>query len=156
MALAEDLLEQAYHLARREKRKPRQASLRRAVSTAYYALFHLLIRDAVGNWRRDEHRAELARVFDHGRMKKASQNVAHGNFPGRPGRAVAKLKEVANAFVQLQEARHLADYDSSTDWSGTDTLNAVDRASGAFDAWLAIKKEKIAQDYLFQTLFIRR
>src|ERR1035438_8189681 len=31
MAFAEDLLEQAYHLARRERTKPRQASLRRAI-----------------------------------------------------------------------------------------------------------------------------
>jgi len=39
MNLAEDLLEQANHLARRERGKPKQASLRRAVSTAYYACF---------------------------------------------------------------------------------------------------------------------
>jgi len=50
MAFADDLLEQAYHLARRERKNPTQASLRRAVSTAYYALFHLLIDEAVGNW----------------------------------------------------------------------------------------------------------
>jgi len=41
MAFPNDLLEQAKHLAIREKKRPRQASLRRAVSTAYYALFHL-------------------------------------------------------------------------------------------------------------------
>ena len=34
MAYPDDLLEQALHLATREKRKPKQASLRRAVSTA--------------------------------------------------------------------------------------------------------------------------
>jgi hypothetical protein len=32
------------------KRRSKQASLRRAVSTAYYALFHLLIDEAVGKW----------------------------------------------------------------------------------------------------------
>lgn len=41
MAFPDDLLEQAVHLARREPGRPRQASLRRAISTAYYALFHL-------------------------------------------------------------------------------------------------------------------
>jgi uncharacterized protein (UPF0332 family) len=45
MPYCDDLLEQALHLAKREKKKPRQASLRRAVSTAYYALFHLLIHE---------------------------------------------------------------------------------------------------------------
>ena len=42
MSLATDLLEQADHLARRERKRPKQASLRRAVSAAYYGLFHLL------------------------------------------------------------------------------------------------------------------
>jgi hypothetical protein len=48
MSLATDLLEQARHLLRRERRRPRQASLRRAISAAYYALFHLLIEEATG------------------------------------------------------------------------------------------------------------
>jgi len=39
MAFAEDLLEQAEFLANRESVQPKQASLRRAVSTAYYAVF---------------------------------------------------------------------------------------------------------------------
>ena len=56
MPYPNDLLEQAWHLAKREKRKPRQASLRRAVSTAYYALFHHLIHEATLNWRRVDQR----------------------------------------------------------------------------------------------------
>jgi uncharacterized protein (UPF0332 family) len=48
-SFADDLLQQAYHLARKERLNPRQASLRRAVSTAYYALFHLLIDEATAN-----------------------------------------------------------------------------------------------------------
>jgi len=43
MSLAADLLEQAAHLASRERGRPRQVSLRRAISTAYYSLFHLVI-----------------------------------------------------------------------------------------------------------------
>ncbi len=48
MAYPDDLLEQAQHLAQREPKRPKQASLRRAISSAYYALFHLLISEAVG------------------------------------------------------------------------------------------------------------
>ena len=69
MAFPAHLLEQAKHLANREKRRPRQASLRRAVSTVYYALFHLLIHEATLNWKRVEQRAQLARFFEHGKMK---------------------------------------------------------------------------------------
>jgi len=42
MAFAADLLKDAYHLAQRGGKNPRQASLRRAVSSAYYALSLLL------------------------------------------------------------------------------------------------------------------
>lgn len=43
---SDDLLAQAKDLAFKEKKKPRQASLRRAVSSAYYSLFHLLLDEA--------------------------------------------------------------------------------------------------------------
>jgi hypothetical protein len=76
MAFADDLLEQAYHLARRERKNPIQASLRRAVSTAYYALFHLLIDEAVGNWAVERQRSVLARTFDHGRMKRFAKTTS--------------------------------------------------------------------------------
>jgi uncharacterized protein (UPF0332 family) len=156
MAFAEDLLEQAQHLARRDRTKPKQASLRRAVSTAYYALFHLLIREAVSNWKRHDQRTTLARAFDHGRMKSASQQVGNRKFEGETAHIVADLKRVAGAFYRLQEFRHLADYDDAAKWSRIDALEAVELASAAFEAWQSIKEEKIAQDYLLQFLVQRR
>src|ERR1700680_2065510 len=65
MAYHDDLLGQALHLVHKERRNPKQASLCRAVSTAYYALFHLLINEAVSNWSRVNLRAALGRAFDH-------------------------------------------------------------------------------------------
>ena len=70
MAFPDDLLEQAQHLAQREPKRPKQASLRRAVSTAYYALFHLLITETTRNWRRPAERHTLARMFEHTQMGK--------------------------------------------------------------------------------------
>jgi len=49
MAFPDDLLELAQQLADLHPESPHQASLRRAVSTAYYALFHLLISEATTN-----------------------------------------------------------------------------------------------------------
>jgi hypothetical protein len=40
MSLHADLLEQAEHLAQLDPTRPKQANLRRAVSSAYYALIH--------------------------------------------------------------------------------------------------------------------
>jgi uncharacterized protein (UPF0332 family) len=145
VTFAKDLLEQSTHLARREARKPKQASLRRAVSTAYYALFHLLIAEAVGNWKRNDQRATLARAFEHRRKK----------FSGPDPRMVAHLKTVAGAFVQLQDFRHDADYDTSFELTPTAALAQIALASDAFVSWNAIRKEKIAQDYLLSLLVNR-
>jgi uncharacterized protein (UPF0332 family) len=155
MNLAEDLLEQANHLARREKGKPKQASLRRAVSTAYYAAFHLLVAEAVGNWKRSDQRAKLARAFEHGRMKQASIKTRSAKFDGESALAVAGLKTVANAFIRLQEFRHEADYDDSLRLARTDAVSWIALASDAFASWSAIRNERIAQDYLLALLIHR-
>ena len=39
----DELLEQARRLALLDRRRPKQANLRRAVSAAYYSLFHFLV-----------------------------------------------------------------------------------------------------------------
>lgn len=156
MAFAEDLLEQARHLARREKGRPKQASLRRAVSTAYYSLFHLLIADAVANWRRSDQRAALARVFEHRKMNSASSDAAKKQFPGQNATYVDHLKTVANAFVQLQQHRYTADYDNSQKWSRTQVLAQISLATKAFTSWRAIRTERIAQDYLLSFLTVKR
>ena len=107
MAFADDLLEQAYHLASREKENVSQASLRRAVSTAYFALFHLLIDEAVSNWAVERQRGAIGRTFEH----KAMKNVCEGqvkNFysAGKPESGV-QLTSVAQTFLQFAaEAAH--------------------------------------------------
>jgi hypothetical protein len=45
--IGRDLVPQARLLARSEPRHPKQATLRRTVSTAYYGLFHFLIEESV-------------------------------------------------------------------------------------------------------------
>ncbi len=42
MSLPDDLFVQAQQLAQWDARRPKQVNLRRAISSAYYALFHLL------------------------------------------------------------------------------------------------------------------
>ena len=150
MAFADDLLEQAYHLANLESDEPKQASLRRAVSTAYYALFHLLIDEAVGNWGVTRQRSILARTFDHGKMKGICEEHVKGFYSsGQPPEGV-RLKNVAHTFVQLQEKRHTADYDNAVVWSRTNVMAAIDMVSAAFSDWRDIRTDDTAQDYLLQ------
>ena len=119
MALHDELLEQAQHLANRERKQPRQASLRRAVSSAYYALFHLLVFEAVSRWKIATQRPQLARIFEHSRMNAASEralNVKLFPFAGHDAAVVAHLKKIAATFSQLYEQRQTADYDLATQW----------------------------------------
>lgn len=148
MPFPDDLLEQAYDLAHKEPTNPKQASLRRAVSTAYYALFHLLIDEAVSKWAVERQRSILARTFEHGKMKGICDDVLKTAKSG--GSVQPELKTVAHNFIQLQQYRHTADYDNSKQWSRTDVLNVLALATDAFAAWRAISTEDSAQDYLLQ------
>jgi uncharacterized protein (UPF0332 family) len=160
MPFADDLLEQAQHLANRERKRPRQASLRRAVSTAYYALFHLLISEATLNWKRADQRHLLARFFEHGKMKSASDKQRgdlntffRTNPPPGPELDTARhLYRVADTFFQAQQQRHTADYDNRTQWTRTEVLTQIDLVAAAFQSWRAIREEPAAQAYLISLL----
>jgi uncharacterized protein (UPF0332 family) len=148
MSFAEDLLEQAYDLAHKEAGTPKQASLRRAVSTAYYALFHLLIDEAVGKWAIERQRSILARTIEHGKMKGICDDVLKSIKSG--GSLPPELNTVAHNFIQLQQHRHTADYYNSKSWSRTDVVNVPTLATDAFAAWRAISALDAAQDCLLQ------
>ena len=156
MAFPRDLLEQSGHLANREPRRPRQASLRRAVSTAYYALFHLLTTAAVSNWKKARQRSSLARAFDHSNMNEACKKTNDKVFPNPNHANVRHLKGIANTFMQLQQHRHTADYDNSKRWTRTEVLTHIDSASDAFDSWQAVRGDPIAEDFLLQLLIQRK
>jgi uncharacterized protein (UPF0332 family) len=157
VALANDLLEQAYHLARREPKRPRQASLRRAVSNGYYALFHLLILEATRNWKQSSQRAALGRYFQHGSMAKASdkQKADCNRFltsspppaPGPDTDCMAHLQTVSLAFYQAYQQRQTADYDTVKQWTRTEALAIIDSVDAAFKAWPQIRNHKFAHNY---------
>jgi hypothetical protein len=166
MSLANDLLTQARALATNEPGRPRQASLRRAVSAAYYALFHLLVEDAARQLSAAQPaglRAKLQRAFTHTDMK----NVCL-QFGGVSGKAPQKLQAllsaqlssglvtVARAFVDLQEARHAADYDLSTDFNRADTLSHIQKVETAFSAWRRERNSSDARVFLIALLVNER
>ena len=166
MPLAERLLEQARHLAGRDARgRPRQDHLRRAVSTAYYALFHFLIdqacRSAVGASPDPDSRAlrgVLARAFDHTAMKKASTSFASGALPaklqpGLRGASIpADLRTIADAFRTLQEWRHAADYDLLRRFERRQVVRLIDRSEEAMRLWPGVQNTQAGRLYLLALL----
>lgn len=143
------LLEQARQLATREKKRPLQVSLRRAVSAAYYALFHLLVREASRSLTRTSDtrlRLLLPRAFGHEEMASACRTfAAAGPMPAiiatiYPGLVVpSEIRVVAQAFIDLQKSRHDADYATHRLWTRTMALSEVERAEQAFSDWEKVR-----------------
>jgi hypothetical protein len=133
----EDLLDQAVRLARLDVRRPKQANLRRAVSATYYAVFHLLVDEACRIQIGAQHnqapfRQVLGRPFAHGVMKEACKSFGGGTLKrgvakGLPaGMAIPReIRQLAETFVDLQEKRHLADYDLTERFKRSEVLALI-------------------------------
>lgn len=156
MGLAQDLLRQAEHLLNYEGAAASQASLRRSVSTAYYALFHLLIEDAANRWPgTPEARTAMERGFKHSTMRSVSMEFGPAGWKDRRGNRQAvpvALQRVAKSFAQLQEARHTADYDNSRFWRQTEVLESLERCQAAFEDWQLVREDPMAGNYLIAML----
>lgn len=159
MAFADELLDLARRIADLDGANPGQAGLRRAVSTAYYALFHLMVGEATANWSQSDLRPLLGRVFEHGKMKQACIKFAGGDesIPPFKRRATPTdhLRAVARRFIQAQEQREDADYDVGTLWRPEDADTQIERAKDAFRSWMAIRHQPDAQKFLVLMLGAR-
>lgn len=106
------------------------ADLRRAVSTAYYAAFQTMAKDAadllvgVGPDRPERAWVQCYRALQHGDAKSACAQVRSLGFP-------TAIVASADAFVRLQEKRHAADYDPNFRISRTDANDLIDLAESA-------------------------
>ncbi len=156
-----DLLKVADHLAYRDggRGRPQPDRLRRAVSTAYYALFHhlgyLTVEDMARDGALDEsQRVAVRRWIDHGAVWSLCEDVR------RPSSAVgklfgaappSKLSDLAAAFVQLKGQRELADYSVVFDITKATALLSVDLARQAIE----ISDELVAADDRSFRLFLR-
>lgn len=106
----------------------RQASMRRAVSSAYYAVFHALCAvccDELVGRRRTETLAPIYRSLDHGVvLRKLRSQEAR--------RIDVRIERIGVLFAGLQEQRHAADYaPPSALFSRTQTLALIDAARDA-------------------------
>ncbi len=120
----------------------RQADLKRAISTAYYALFHFVLRAVADEFvgarqRRSSRYALVYRSIDRRALrdvsveagkKRASQRYAPYVPEGGFG---PKLGLFSDALSELREKRHAADYDPSARFTASDAKEAIDTARDA-------------------------
>jgi hypothetical protein len=110
--MIQDLLGISNALVTREPGRPKQTSLRRAVSSAYYAVFHAISKRCTealittsGGPRDWDTYALVYRSLDHAGAKRVFLNVEKATGFG------AQIVRVGEIFVRLQDARLSADYD---------------------------------------------
>lgn len=135
--------------------RPALGDLRRSTSTAYYALFHQIVRHGAFEFlpEADETRAaEIARWFTHkgilaasGLVLGAATHKGAAQFNRHDRTAIVSIRSacggtvpirmvtVADAFQSLQAARESADYDGNYDPVRAVTINHVQDARAALE-----------------------
>ena len=122
--------------------KRRQATINRAVSTTYYALFHALAAECVARTvgvprspRYWQIVTPIHRSLDHGHARKVFERLA------RDRATPELLKQVGDAFLELQSVRQSADYDPGCRFSRSKAIDLIARARQAMDALRSLPKE---------------
>ena len=145
--LPADFLATAQALLSPHTGSPSQADLRRAVSTAYYAVFYALCRNAAdcfigpsgADWSEWAWQ-QAFRSLDHGFARHQCRNQQMlASFP-------PEIQRFASNFLWLQEKRHAADYDPSITLDLEEATECLDRATQAVAA-LAAAPEKARRDF---------
>jgi uncharacterized protein (UPF0332 family) len=139
----EHLLEQAERLIQRGVAgAPRQVDLRRAISSAYYGVFHATMTAVadtfVGRSRRSTARYSLAyRSIDHRLLREICDEVKRPVLRDRykPFEPASGFGEHIRAFcwsvLDAQQKRHAADYDPAIRLSSSEARASVSAARGS-------------------------
>lgn len=134
--------------------RPRQAELRRAVSAAYYAMFHALARCGadllVGTTRASRSQPawhQVYRALEHGHARnQCNSRTIVSRFP-------QSVQNFAELFTEMQRLRQSADYDPASSFSRAYVINLVSettRAVTRFDSADAGDRRAFAVFVLFR------
>ena len=155
-----DLVRIARHLASGgvsgRRGRPRQTDLCRAVSAAYYALFHALAQSCADTlagstpvnrtrpgWR------QTYRALEHGLARRQCDNRAiMRRFP-------PEIREFGKMFVEMQRMRHYADYDPGITFDRFQVMKFVERTEGAITGFEAADRGQ-RRDFAIYVLFRHR
>ena len=160
-----DLLQQAESLARLDPRgAPRQATLRRAVSSAYYAIFHYLVDESCRAIMGTQHsqqgyRHALARSFVHTTMKSACGSFGGGQLPDTIVKSLPKdpkgkytvaaaIQNISSLFKEVQLKRYLADYDLSERFQRFEVLALIQQVEQHIQEFSAVPQSNDRQFFL--------
>ena len=160
----DDLLEIAESLASgrigSQRGRPRQAELRRALSDAYYALFHVLARNCAdtlvgsrSSTRTRQAWRQTYRALDHGQAKRQCTER-------RPKRVLARfpqeIQDFAEQIVRMQRIRHLADYDPFENFSRSEVCQFIEETKSAIAEFRRVDRDHRRAFAVFMLFNLRR
>jgi hypothetical protein len=123
---------------------PLQVDLRRAISAAYYAVFHKILTEAanqvVGHSQPWEQYNLVYRGIGHGQLRAMCNSARHPTLPKKYAPCVpvgfsTHIQTFAALTVELQEKRHSADYDPAVRVLKSDAALAISNAREALRHW---------------------
>lgn len=113
---------------------PSLIRLRRSISSSCYAAFHEVSFRAVASYLDSTvwgaRQAEIARWIEHGDLRKLAEQALKPNTPiaRALGPLNADVQRIAQDFIDLQDARHRADYDDTYDITKALAIGQADTA----------------------------
>jgi len=115
--------------------QPLQDSLRRAISTAYYAMFHALASSnadcLVGTPYDPLTEHAWSRTY-----RGLNHNSAKRNLLQDRSLFSLRVQQFAGVFAQVQDLRHSADYDPNRTFTLLETLEWIDRAEASIEGFM--------------------
>ena len=159
MISSQDLLNIANELAGglgdENRGRPRQTELRRAVSCAYYAMFHTLasccanmLIGATPSRRSNQAWQQVYRSLEHGRIRsRCSNKSTMSQFP-------REIQKFAESLILMQRYRHSADYDPMEDFDRAQVriwITEADDAIGEFESIDALHRRAFSAWVLFRS-----
>ena len=153
------LIKTAEYLANRGTR-PRQADLKRAISTAYYAMFHALAKNNADKFisrtnndgRADRAWLQTYRALEHRKAKNACERCYREQRLGFP----EPIRTFASYFVTMQKERYEADYNPASRFSRQDVLAKIEGTRTAIRKFTNSRGVKDKQAFAAFILFPHR
>jgi uncharacterized protein (UPF0332 family) len=156
----DELLQQADPLA--AKPEATQADLRRAISAAYYAIFHFCMTAAAdmvfGTATRSTSANGLVyRSVDHRTLKVLCGQLSQSNPKVAivPSNGFGRIADFARVTASMQEQRHMADYDPSQSFTDVGAKLAISEARQAI-VWFKSCDDEQQKAFLTMLLFRQR
>lgn len=160
----EHLLDQAAALAAGlSAGVPRQTDQRRAISAAYYAIFHAILTECadfiVGRTLRDAPSYKLVyRSIEHAQLKSLCEDMGKSTpknkyKPYLPPEGIGSdISAVARAILELQQKRHSADYDPHYQPESSELETTLADSHAALKHWQSADKH-LRETFVLLLLF---